>query len=216
LIISSGETEDLDKNDIENIKAEFNEIYIISIYLNPAPIQTEFKIYDSYETDNNSVSNLFSVASKVRYNDPIMNFLILRGLEFPSSGEGRFFIEVNDTQNLYKFVDILNDFCAELNNNKSILSEDSIINSIGSTAINCKVYYDIIRQFEAKDQGKSKTCYANAISASIFITMKKFPSFPEIDFFKLRDEIINFTNKEIKHKDTFEILRKISEQYNWN
>ena len=130
MIISSGETEDLDKDDIEIIKefAEFNEIYIISIYLNPDKIQKEFKIYDSYETDNNSVSNLFSVASKVRYNDPMMNFLILRGLEFPSSGEGRFFIEVNDTQNLYKFVDILNDFCAELNNNKSILSEDSIIN----------------------------------------------------------------------------------------
>ena len=43
--------------------------------------------------------------------------------------------------------------------------------------------------------------------------MTKFPSFPEIDFFKLRDEIISFTNKEIKHKDTFEILRKISEKY---
>jgi len=215
LIISSGETEDLDKDDIEIIKefAEFNEIYIISIYLNPDKIQKEFKIYDSYETNNKSISNLFSVASKVRYNDPIMNFLILRGLEFPSSGEGRFFIEVNDTQNLYKFVDILNDFCAELNNSKSILSKDSIINSIGSTTINSIVYYDIIKQFEAKDQGKTQTCYANAISASIFITMTKFPSIPEIDFYKLRDEIISFTKKKIKHKDTFKILRKISKQY---
>ena len=215
LIISSGETEDLDKDDIEIIKefAEFNEIYIISIYLNPYKIQKEFKIYDSYETNNKSISNLFSVASKVRYNEPMMNFLILRGLEFPSSGEGRFFIEVNDTQNLYKFVDILNDFCAELNNSKSILSKDSIINSIGSTTINSIVYYDIIKQFEAKDQGKTQTCYANAISASIFITMTKFPSIPEIDFYKLRDEIISFTKKKIKHKDTFKILRKISKQF---
>ena len=156
---------------------------------------------------------MFSVASKVRYNEPMMNFLILRGLEFPNSGEGRFFIEVNDTQNLYKFVDILNDFCAELNNSKSILSKDSIINSIGSTTINSIVYYDIIKQFEAKDQGKTQTCYANAISASIFITMTKFPSIPEIDFYKLRDEIISFTKKKIKHKDTFKILRKISKQY---
>ena len=184
LIISDGETEDLDKDDIELIKefAEFNNIYIISIYLNPHKIKEEFKFLDSYDSDNKSITNLFSVASKIRYNEPFINFLILRGFELPSSGEGRFFIEVNDSQNLYKFVDILNDFCAELNNNKSILDKDSIINSIGSSTINSWVYYDIIKQLEAKNQGKTPTCYANAISASIFITMTKFPSIPQIDF----------------------------------
>jgi hypothetical protein len=218
LIISSGETEDLDKDEIEIIKefAEFNQIDIISIYLNPDKIRTELKFYDSYETDNKSISNLFSVSSLVRYNDPLMNFFILRGWELPSSGEGRFFIEVNDKQNLYNLVDILNDFCAELNNSKSFLNNDSIINSIGSAAINSKVYYDIISQFEAKNQGKTPTCYANAISAGIFITMTKFPSIPQIDFCQLRDEIIEFTkNKEneIKHKDTFQILGKISKKF---
>ena len=141
-----------------------------------------------------------------------MNFFILRGWKFPSSGEAKFFIEVNDTQNLYKFVDMFNDFCAELNNNKTILSEDSIISSIGSTAINSMVYYDIIRQFEAKKQEKN-TCYANAISAGIFITMTKFPSIPKIDFFKLRDEIIDFAENSIDHKDTFIILREFSEKF---
>ena len=220
LIISDGETEDLDKDEIELIKeyAEFNGIYIISIYLNPHKIKEEFKFLDSYDSDNKSITNLFSVASKIRYNEPFINFLILRGFELPSSGEGRFFIEVNDSQNLYKFVDILNDFCAELNNNKSILDKDSIINSIGSSTINSWVYYDIIKQLEAKNQGKTPTCYANAISASIFITMTKFPSIPQIDFFELRDEIINYTHKEIdhrniEHRNTFEILRKISEKF---
>ena len=186
----------------------------MSVYLNPDRIETELKIYDSYETDNKSILNLFEVATKVRYSEPFMNFLILNGFEFPISGEGRFFFEVNDTQNLYKFVDILNNFCAELNNSKSIQRKDSIINSIGLSAINSRVYYYIIKQFEAKDQGKEPTCYANAISAGIFITMTKFPSFPKIDFFKLRDEIINFTKENIKHKDTFVILKEISKKFN--
>ena len=79
-----------------------------------------------------------------------MNFFILNGWELPISGQCKLFMEVNSKQNLYKFVDIINNFCSEMNNHQSNLSKDSVFNSITLATINSEVYYNIIRKFKAK------------------------------------------------------------------
>ena len=216
-IISTGESEEIKDEELQKIKYEArkNNIFIFSIYLSPK-IKQEYKFYDSYRTHRKEILNLFSVASWLRYNHPLMNFFILNGWELPISGQCKLFMEVNSKQNLYKFVDIINNFCSEMNNHQSNLSKDSVFNSITLATINSEVYYNIIRKFEAKDQGKTPTCYANAISASILITLSRFSdnfTISEKEYFDLRDEVIALTQKQIKHKDTFTILRRIAKKY---
>ena len=202
-IISDGESEELEEEDLEyfqKISLE-KKIHIFSIYLNPN-IKYEGKFYDKYETERKEVLNLFKVSTWIRYSDPLINFFILNGWEFPISGEGKLFVEVNSTQNLYIFIELLNKFCFEINNNHSIQSNDSFINGVGMATINRNVYQKIISQFEAKDQGKNNaTCYANAISAGILITLSRFSDnfiIDEEEYIKLRDEIIEFTKKKNK------------------
>ena len=216
-IISTGESEEIKDEELQKIKYEArkNNIFIFSIYLNPK-IKQEYKFYDSYRTHRKEILNLFSVSSWLRYNHPLMNFFILNGWELPISGYCKLFMEVNSKQNLYKFVDIINNFCSELNNHQSNLNQESVLNSITLATINSEVYYNIIKKFEAKDQGKTPTCYANAISASILITLSRFSdnfTISEKEYFDLRDEVIAFTQKQIKHKDTFTILRIIGKKY---
>ena len=139
-----------------------------------------------------------------------MNFFIQKGWQLPSSGECKLFVEINDTQNLYKLVDLINEFTAELNNSKTIKDPNSIIYNFGLTSYNYHVE-KMITNFVAKDQGNTKTCYANAISAAILLTLSKFRNITEEDFVKLRNEII-WISKGIK-KNTFNILKLISGKY---
>ena len=82
------------------------------------------------------------------------------------------------------------------------------------------VYEKVISQFKSKDQGKkNETCYANAISACILITLYRFSDnyiIDEEEYNKLRDEIIIFTKKNMEHRDTFEILKRISDKYKFD
>jgi len=215
-ILSDDESknENIDEDTLNLIKknAEINNIIIVSIYLNTGEIKNEHKFYDSYE----NYPNLFSIGTTITYDDPLMRFLIEKGWELPPSGECNLFIEVNDTQNLYKYVDLLNDAMAEINNSKSSKGQNSFMNSIATTAINTYVSDNIINNFDAINQGHENTCYANSISVAILITLAKFPGIPEIDFLELRNEIINSIelNPKKVHKNTFKILNTLKEKYN--
>lgn len=208
-LFSDNEREEkIDEDTLKLIKytAKLNQIYIFSVYLKPGKIEKELRFYDSYDGYN----NLFSICSRIRYDDPVMNFFIQKGWELPSSGECKLFLEINDKQNLDKLVDLINEFTAELNNNKSIKTPDSIINLFGLTSINYHVN-NLIDNFEAINQGKTKTCYANAISAAILLTLSKFEKIDKDKFIKLKEEIIEISKDD--KKNTFEILKKISGRY---
>ena len=207
-LLSDNEEEEVDEDTINLIKyiAENNNIYIFSIYIKPGKIEKEQRFYDSYE----GCKNLFSICSCIPYNDPIMNFFIQKGWELPSSGECKLFVEINDAQNLYKLVDLINEFTAELNNSKTIKDPDSIIYKFGLTSTNYHVE-KMITNFEAKNQGKTKTCYANAISAAILLTFSKFKDISEKDFINIKNEIIEISKGRIKN--TFNILKLISGKY---
>ena len=56
------------------------------------------------------------MSSSLTYEDPANKFLIQKGWDIPSSGECKLFIEINNSQNLYKFIDIMNEAIGELNN----------------------------------------------------------------------------------------------------
>ena len=197
-IISDGELNDVDKNFdyIREIrqKAEKDEIIIISIFLTSKKIPYEEKLYDKYQNHfTKGSSDLFYMSSTLDYQHPIIQFFILKGWDIPLSGECKLFVEINNSKNLNKFIDLLNEAIGLFNfKTNSNIKENprSLMNLLSSTSINNYVNSEVINKFEAKKQNKG-TCYANAISAAICISSAKIIGRPPLDFFHIREILIN-------------------------
>lgn len=142
-IISDGELNDVDKN-VDYIseitkKAKENKVTIISIFLTSNSIPKAEKLYDSCQSHFTKGSkDLFLMSSTLTYENPVIKFLIQKGWDIPSSGECKLFVEINNSQNLNKFIDIINEAIGELNNKNNIeiaKNPNSLINLLSSTKI---------------------------------------------------------------------------------
>ena len=142
-IISDGELTDVD-NDLDYIReirnnAEENNILIISIFLTSNDIPIEEKLYDTYQEHFSQGSkDLFSMSSILNYENPIIKFFIKKGWDIPISGECKLFVEINDSKNLNKFIELFNEAISEfnfINNNEVKTNPNSLISILGSTAI---------------------------------------------------------------------------------
>ena len=202
-IISDGELNDVDNN-VDYIgeitrKARENNVIIISIFLTSNNTPKPEKLYDTCQSHFTKGSkDLFLMSSTLIYDNPVIKFLIQKGWDIPTSGECKLFVEINNSQNLTNFIDIINEAIGELNNKNNIeiaKNPNSLINLLSSTAVNDYVNSQVINKFEAKSQ-KGGTCYANAVAAGILLASARVLGRPKLDFFELRNKLINKYGKD--------------------
>ena len=79
------------------------------------------------------------------------------------------------------------------------------MNLLSLTSINDYVNSNVINKYKAKNQ-KGRTCYANAISASICLSSAKVLGRPELNFYEIRKEWID--KYGVDGADTFSALEE--------
>jgi len=196
-ILSDGGLTDVDKSIdyISKIKenAKNNNTTIISIFLTTKSIKEE-TLYDEIQSHFTQGSkDLFLMSSTLNYEHPVIKFLIQKGWNVPTSGECKLFVEVNNSQNLNKFIDLINEAIGELNirnNKENPKNPNSLINLLSSTFINDYINSEDINKFKVNKQ-TGGTCYANAISASICISSARVWGRPKLDFQIVLKKIID-------------------------
>ena len=197
-ILSDGELTDVDKNSnyIEEItqKAKNNNVTIISIFLTSNKIPKEETLYDNYQTHFTQGSkDLFLMSSTLNYENPVIKFLIQKRWNIPVSGECKLFVEINNSQNLNKFIDLMNEAIGELNNRNNIeiaKNPNSLINLLSSTISNDYVNSSVINKFKPNYQ-EDETCYANAVAASICFASARVLGRPKLNFKTVLQKIID-------------------------
>ena len=197
-ILSDGELTDVDKNSncIQQIieKAKNNKVTIISIFLTSKSIPKEETLYDTYQSHFTQGSkDLFLMSSTLNYESPVIKFLIQKGWKIPSSGESKLFVEINNSQNLNKFIELMNEAIGELNNRNNIeiaKNPNSLVNLLSSTAANDYVNSKVINQFTPNSQ-TGGTCYANATAASICFASARVLGRPKLKFGEVLQKIID-------------------------
>ena len=219
-IISDGELNDVNKKTFDYIneirqKAEQDKIIIISIFLTSKKIPYEEKLYDEFQKHFTYGSkDLFLMSSKLDYQNPIIKFFIEKGWDIPVSGECKLFVEVNNSKNLNKFIELFNEGIGLFNfqyNSNSKENPRSLMNLLSLTSINNYVHSNIINQFKAKNQGNEGTCYAHAISAAICLSSAKVLGRPKLDFFEIKKKLID--KYGINGGYTFNILKEFLPNY---
>ncbi len=217
-IISDGELNDIDKNFdyIKEIrdKATSNNIIIISIFLTANGIPKCETFYDEIQPHfTNGSKDLFLMSSTLTYEHPIIKFFIKKGWNMPISGECKLFVEINNSQNMDKFIDLMNEAIGELNyknNIEKIENPNSLISLIASTKLDYYVNSNI-NETKAGDQGDKKTCYANAIAATICLASARVYTRKTLDFLDVRNKLENKYGKN--GIDLFKALNESLGQY---
>ena len=196
-IFSDGELTDAD-SEIDYISKirEYSEgcnITIISIFLTTNNINEE-TLYDEIQSHfTHGSKDLFLMSSTLNYENPVIKFLIQKGWNVPISGECKLFVEVNNSQNLNKFIDLINEAIGELNirnNKENPKNPNSLINLLSSTFINDYINSEDINKFKVNRQTLG-TCYANAISASICISSARVWGRPKLNYQVVLKKIID-------------------------
>ena len=133
------------------------------------------------------------MSSSLNYENPVIKFFIQKGWDVPTSGECKLFVEVNNSQNLNEFIDLINEAIGELNirnNKENPTNPNSLINLLSSTSINYYINSGDINKFKVNRQ-TGGTCYANATSASICISSARVYGRPKLDFKIVLQKIID-------------------------
>ena len=157
--------------------------------------------------------DLFLMSSTLTYEDPVLKFFIQKGWDIPLSGECKLFIEVNNSQNLTKFFDLFNEALGEaniINNSETLQNPNSLVNILASTSINDYVNSEVINTFKPNSQ-KERTCYANAIAASICIASARVFGRPKLNFSEVLQKIIKKYGSN--GGQTFHILKEYLPNY---
>ena len=197
-IISDGELNDINK-DFDYIKeirdkATNNNIIVISIFLTANSIPKCETFYDEIQPHfTNGSKDLFLMSTTLTYEHPIIKFFIKKGWNIPISGECKLFVEINNSQNLDKFINLMNEAIGELNyknNSEKIENPNSLINLIASTKLDYYINSNI-NETKAGDQGDKKTCYANAIAATICLASARVYTRKPLEFLDVRNKLEN-------------------------
>ena len=216
-IISDGELNDIE-GDLEPYKSEIIQkaqnlnTIIISIFLTSNEIPKEEKFYDETKKEHLSEGSefLFSISSTLTYRDYIIKFFIQKGWDIPLSGECKLFVEINDSQNLHKFIDLMNEAISVLNetrNSEIPQNKNSLMNILNSTIINDYVASEIDK-FNALQQN-TNNCYAYAISVVLYFALKKIEARTPPS---IKDLIEEITQKKALLKEKYK-MHKYDKKY---
>lgn len=171
-VISGGDLK-INQSDIQRIQNDSldSNIIIWTFFLIDNKNKIKNKLYDDEHPIKNA-KNLFEVTSTLSNVDPFIKFLAKK-YDIPDSGNTKLFVVVNK-ENLLSIIDLFNEATIELNNLyiKEIRDDpNSLINLISNTIID-SMTQEIMDKFEPLRQA-GKTCYANAISAALFMLSNK-------------------------------------------
>ena len=125
------------------------------------------------------------------YESPIFKFLIKKGRNNQYLKSANNFVELDNSQNLNKFIDLINEAIGELNtkNNKEVADNPNSLMSL-LASINANNYVNSkINENEAKKQTE-QTCYANAIADTICFCSARVLGWKELVFYEVREKII--------------------------
>ena len=197
-IISDGELNDITKNFdyIKEIrdKATNNNIIVISIFLTANGIPKCETFYDEVQPHfTNGSKDLFLMSTTLTYEHPIIKFFIKKGWNIPISGECKLFVEISNSKNLGEFINLVNEAIGELNyknNIEKIENPISLINLIASTKLDYYVNSNI-NETKAGDQGNKKTCYSNAMAATICLASARVYTRKPLEFLDVRNKLEN-------------------------
>ena len=197
-IISDGELNDITKNFdyIKEIrdKATNNNIIVISIFLTANGIPKCETFYDEVQPHfTNGSKDLFLMSTTLTYEHPIIKFFIKKGWNIPISGECKLFVEISNSKNLDEFINLVNEAIGELNyknNIEKIENPISLINLIASTKLDYYVNSNI-NETKAGDQGNKKTCYSNAMAATICLASARVYTRKPLEFLDVRNKLEN-------------------------
>ena len=190
IIISDGNTKP-NSESIKNLikEAKKNNITIVT-YLLSQNTNIQKIIYNDFPVHlNQNIKNLFDISSKVNYKNPVARYYIKNNWNFPDNEEGTLFFETNLEESP--------------NSNTNTLAND--LNQIHFEGIDIKIcdinYNNFIKfkyNFLAKHQALG-TCWANAISAIIFLSNKRILGRKTKTFETYRENLIklaSFANED--------------------
>lgn len=136
----------------------------ICIYLNSSNNLNEKKFYNKIQPNfDRGAKFLFEISSSLDYHNNVIKFFIKNGWTFPENGIGKLFIEINNSEDLNQFIELLNQ---SLDYNDDIFKINQII---GSSLLDKIVDENYIKQFKSEVQGGEGLCWAYSLSAIIYL-----------------------------------------------
>ena len=217
IIISDGLLNDYD---LEKAKKEILDnseklkITIICIYLNTNnPNKKKRVLYNTIQNNfDDGAKFLFSISSKVNYNNIILKYFIKKKWKIPLNGVANLYYEINNSEELNEFINLINE---SLDYNDS---QEQINQIIGDLLLDKIINNNYIKQFKSEDQGKDTGwCWAYSISSVIYLSIsriygRKLEKFENILSYILKSENAKKTDK--KHgRNTFEVALKVLNKY---
>ena len=215
-IISDGMLNDT--NDIivaqKNIKEKINNLDIITIciYLNSSNKLNLKTFYNKIEPDfDEGAKFLFNISSKLNYHNAIIKFFIKEGWNIPSNGVSNLFIEINNSEDLNTFINLVNE---ALNKTEPM---DEINKIIGDSLLAKIIDENYIKQFKSEKQIGGR-CWAYSLCANIYLAScrvfgRKIPKFKDILDRLMKNENAWNDTKENQGRRVFEIAKKYLGDY---
>ena len=225
LIISDGLLNDVTdikkaQDDIQ-IKIEELQLITVCVYLNCSNKYNDKRFYNEkefYKNESNynkGAKFLFNISSKLDYHNSIIKYFIKNNWKIPSNGICKLFIEINNSQDLNQFIDLLNKSIESLEYNEP---KEKINAIIGNAFLDKIVEENYIKQFKAEDQRKNiknqKVCFQYGISAAIYLASISVFGRKIDNFENIRIKVKNyFEEKKIKEDEFFEKVEKIVKNF---
>ena len=218
IIISDGLLNDYD---LEKAKKEIREnseklkITIICIYLNSYNKKKENRVF--YNTIQKNFDEgaefLFSISSKVNYNNIILKYFIKKKWKIPLNGVANLFYEINNSDELNEFINLINE-SFDYND-----AQEQINQAIGDLLLDKIINNNYIKQFKPEDQDTMGWCWAYSISSVIYLSNsriygRKLEKFEKILSYVLKSENAKKTDVKLKQgRDSFNVALNILNKY---
>ena len=213
IIISDGLLNDynIQKAQKEIIESSRNlGITIICIYLNSYYSNHQKKeFYNTVQRYfDEGAEFLFSISSKVNYNNIILKYFIKKKWKIPLNGIANLFYEINNSDDLNEFIQTINE---ALDHNDV---KEQINQVIGDLLLDKIINTNYINQFKPEDQGQMGWCWAYSISSVIYLSSsrifgRKLEKFENILSYILKLENAKKTDKDKDQgRPTFEVAMK--------
>ena len=219
IIISDGLLNDynLEKAKKEILtNSEKLKITIICIYLNSNNKNKKKKeLFNTIQNNYDSGAQfLFSISSKVNYNNIILKYFIKKKWKIPLNGVANLFYEINNSDKLNELIKLINESLDENN------AQEQINQVIGELLLDKIINTNYIKQFKPEDQGKGMGwCWAYSISSVIYLSIsriygRKLENFENILSFILKSENAKKTDDKSKHgRETFKVALNVIKNY---
>lgn len=162
-LLSDGESGDGNPTDYAQ-KFRDAKVLVFACFLTSENITHRRRLY--YEPDPNwskAHRDMFELSGTVENSHSAMSILLQQNWELPSSGHSRLFIQANHSDVIEEFSSVIH-YMSE--------SNEVLLNMVGRVSLD--IYINACNaEFEAKNQGIERTCYAYAVATVFHLAMRR-------------------------------------------